>query len=245
MHYRCPYCHAAYATLPDGGHCSACGRTMRVPAPSTPGERAARRRKRAVLAREGELRREALGRTPNPRLLYSPRIMFGLLAILCLASSLVIHRARSSAAAARSSELPQRLALRQLDTLATALGRYRFHAGAYPPPTPGLLALLDNPGVPGWDGPYISHLPRDPWNTPYQYRLVSNDTVRLFTCGPDGRPETPDDLRPDPAAFDPGVAWTTGWVRASERLPGLRILTAPPAAHAPPAMPSVHTENER
>ena len=56
-----------------------------------------------VLAREGELRREALGRTPNPRLLYSPRVMFGLLAILCLVSSLVIHRARSSAAAGARS----------------------------------------------------------------------------------------------------------------------------------------------
>jgi hypothetical protein len=233
MRYRCPYCHAAHAALPAGGRCSACGRTMRVPAPSSPAERAARRRRRARLVREGEIRREALGRVPNPRLLYSPRVMFALLLALCLASSLVIRRARSPAAGARPPELPQRLALRHLDTLATALGRYRFHTGAYPPPSPGLHALLDDPGVPGWNGPYVNQLLRDPWNAPYQYRLASNGTSQLFTCGPDGLPDTPDDLRPDPAAFDPGVAWTTGWVRASERLPGVRILPAPPAGGEP------------
>jgi hypothetical protein len=46
----------------------------------------------------------------------------------------------------------------------------------------------------------------------------------LFSCGPDRLPNTADDLKPDPAKFDPGTEWTNGWVSAENRVPGVVIL---------------------
>ncbi|MDD5704439.1 MAG: type II secretion system protein GspG [Kiritimatiellae bacterium] len=228
--YRCPYCHAGLAELPAGGICGACGRVMRLPTASTPEARRERRRKRERLAREAERVKLGLHRAPDVSLLTSPRALFVVMLMLAVAGSLVIHSARKTVSRREvRPELPHRKALRQLDTLATALGRYRFHVGDYPPDAPGLRALLNDPGTPGWNGPYINQLIFDPWGTPYQYARAGDGGVRLFTCGPDRKPGTPDDLRPDTLAFDPGTAWTTGWVRASERLPGVRILPQGPS----------------
>ncbi len=207
---------------------------MRLPAPGTPAQRAARRRRREQMERDGRIRVEMANKTPDASLLYSPRVMFFVLLVLAVVGILVVKSTDSpEIRAARRPELPHRVALRQLNTLATALGRYRFHVGDFPPQPPGLTALLNNPGAPGWNGPYINVLLRDPWETPYQYEPLSNGLPRLFTRGPDGVADTPDDLRPDPKAFDPGTDWTTGWVRASERLPGIRILPRAPELHEP------------
>ena len=78
---------------------------------------------------------------------------------------------------------PHYSALRSLNNLATALGRYRFHVGAWPTAEQGLKALIEDPGEPGWLGPYIVQLKRDPWGTPYCYAVK-----------PDGSPET--ELKP-------------------------------------------------
>jgi hypothetical protein len=124
--------------------------------------------------------------------------------------------------------IPHRRALRELDVLATALGRYRFHVGRWPvPQAHGLLSLCNDYREPGWIGPYISHLRNDPWQNPYQYVVKADGSVRVFSLGPDGVAGTADDLRPDPAAFDIGTAWTNNWVPAIDRLPGVRIYSPP------------------
>lgn len=186
-------------------------------------ERRSRRRRREKMARDAEIKLDEMRRGPDPHVFYSPKVLMGLLAVLVVLGGLVVSSV-SRRPAAVAPELPHRKALRELDTLATALGRYRFHVGRYPGEETGLRALIDNPGATGWMGPYINALRRDPWGTPYQYRQETNGVIGLFTCGPDRQPGTPDDLRPDPAAFDPGTSWTSGWVRASERLPGVRII---------------------
>jgi general secretion pathway protein G len=157
-------------------------------------------------------------------------VIFGFLAVMGVVGSLIVSNARQPSRAGRG-ELPHRVALRQLDTLATALGRYRFHTGSYPDAQQGLRALVRDPGLEAWLGPYVSGLRDDPWGAPYPYAppLTNGLPPRLFSCGPDGRPGTPDDLRPDPLAFEVGSDWTSGWVRAAERMPGVRVLlTAPP-----------------
>ena len=171
-----------------------------------------------------------LRKAPDAGWFHSPRVVFFALLALFVAGLLVIrsidpHPAGSEA---RRPELPHSVALRQLNTLATALGRYRFHVGDFPATRQGLEALLNDPGAPGWKGPYINALLPDPWRRPYRYEHATNGLPKLFTGGPDRKPGTPDDLYPDPAAFDPGTEWTSGWVRASERLPGIRILRDPP-----------------
>jgi len=120
-------------------------------------------------------------------------------------------------------------AVRQLDVLAVALGRYRFHTGSFPSAEQGLAALVRNPGVPRWDGPYISNLCKDPWNQPYRYAPPADGGLpALASCGPDRAAGTADDLTPDPDRFDPGTEWTNGWVSAMERLPGVRVLPRAP-----------------
>ena len=171
---------------------------------------------------EAERRLAAIRSAPSGRSLYSPKVMFGVLLIFTIVGVLLVQKAKPLPPAKR--ELPHQIALRQLDVLATALGRYHFHVGKYPPQAAGLHALLNNPGTHKWNGPYINRLRPDPWLTPFQYRLESNGVARLFSCGPDQQAGTPDDLHPDPAAFDPGTAWTNDWVKAIYRQPGAIIM---------------------
>jgi type II secretion system protein G len=236
MRYRCPYCQADLSEPPRDGHCGACGRVMRVP-PSTSAaaERAARRRRRERILLAAEQQRMRIRSVPSARALYSPKVLFAVMLVFAVVGGSLVRRANPLPRARQ--RLPHQVALQHLDTLATALGRYRFHVGAYPATTPGLRALLNNYGTPGWNGPYINQLRNDPWRTPFQYARQADGTVRLFACGPDRRPDTPDDLRPDPAAFDPGTAWTNGWVRAIHRQPGALIMRREwiePAAGNPP-----------
>lgn len=215
MAFRCPYCKTRFEVRPPDGRCAACGRAMRLPSPGTPEERAARRRRIERMAFDAERRIAEIRHGPSARALYSPRVLFGILLVFAVVGGLLVRKAHPVSRPRR--ELPPQVALRQLDTLATALGRYRFHVGAFPSGTPGLRALLDNPGLAGWDGPYVNQLLPDPWKTPYQYVPATNAAPTLFSCGPDRLPGTPDDLRPDPAAFDPGTDWTNGWVSAIYR----------------------------
>jgi type II secretion system protein G len=215
MMYKCPYCQALMEALPRDGRCGACGRVMRLPPASTSDERAARRRRRERMVFDAERRIAELRQGPNARVLYSPKVLFGFLLIFTIVGAMLVRRANPRARV--QPELPHQVALRQLNTLATALGRYRFHVGEFPPDTPGLQALLNAPGVQGWDGPYLNQVRPDPWMTPYRYAYMTNGVPKLFSCGPDRTPATPDDLRPDPAAFDPGTAWTNGWVSAIYR----------------------------
>lgn len=220
--YRCPYCRSELAELPADGVCGHCGKMMRLPQTTTLAERAARRRRRERIRLEAERKIAGLGLVPEPKLLRSRKILFGAMFILMVLGALLVRKAQP--VDRDRSRIPHRLALRHLDTLATALGRYRFHVGTYPATSEGLVALLNNPGQAGWDGPYINQLVPDPWGTPYHYELLSNSVVRLVTCGPDKLCGTPDDLRPDPEAFDPGTEWTNGWTSAINRLPAVQIM---------------------
>ncbi|MBL7077249.1 MAG: type II secretion system protein GspG [Kiritimatiellae bacterium] len=67
--------------------------------------------------------------------------------------------------------------------------------GALPSETEGLGALLDDPGIKGWNGPYL-HLEAliDPWGTAFQYRRIDGQ-ARITSAGDDRKPGTEDDVQ--------------------------------------------------
>jgi general secretion pathway protein G len=64
----------------------------------------------------------------------------------------------------------QAAAKAQIELLGAALDQYALDTGSYPQTSQGLQALVSDPGVDGWDGPYLKKaLPQDPWGEPYKY----------------------------------------------------------------------------
>ncbi|MEL7487570.1 MAG: type II secretion system major pseudopilin GspG, partial [Pseudomonadota bacterium] len=75
-----------------------------------------------------------------------------------------------------------------------ALDQYRLDMGAYPTTQQGLEALVRVPSNARRKdqyrpGGYLREVPRDPWDSPYQYRYVARDgRVDVFSLGADGEP---------------------------------------------------------
>ena len=115
-------------------------------------------------------------------------------------------------------------ARKTMNALTVALGRYKFHVGAYPTTEEGLAVLAyRRPNEirrirrqhPGWDGPYVNHIVPDPWGNDYVYeaRPEGGNPV-LYSKGPDGRAGTTDDVMPDQLAFEEpfrDTTWTNNW----------------------------------
>jgi general secretion pathway protein G len=83
-------------------------------------------------------------------------------------------------------------------SLALALDLFEQDTGRYPTNEEGLMALVRDLGVPGWQGPYLrGGLKADPWGNQYVYQLDSSQTglYRLSSAGPDGQHGTEDDIR--------------------------------------------------
>ena len=102
----------------------------------------------------------------------------------------------------------------KLSQIATALDTYRLNLGRYPSEQEGGLdALLkkpnfDNPKLAEkWQGPYLKPgiSIDDAWGHPLKYELVdrtletgsgaSGPPYKLYSVGPDGQPETDDDVK--------------------------------------------------
>ena len=79
----------------------------------------------------------------------------------------------------------------QTELLGQALDQYRLDVGDYPTSEQGLNALLQNPGVEKWQGPYLKKniIPLDPWSRPYTYKQPGDHgEYDLFSYGRDGKP---------------------------------------------------------
>ncbi|MBI5604481.1 MAG: type II secretion system major pseudopilin GspG [Deltaproteobacteria bacterium] len=78
----------------------------------------------------------------------------------------------------------------QIELLGQALDQYRLDAGIYPTTQEGLNALMTNPGVEKWDGPYLKkNVPLDPWGKPYFYQSPgTNGEYDLYSLGRDNKP---------------------------------------------------------
>ena len=85
----------------------------------------------------------------------------------------------------------QHAAKAQIELFGEALDQFRLDTGRYPTTSEGLEALIRNPGVEGWDGPYLRKniVPKDPWGRPYHYQSPgSHGDYDLFSYGADGAP---------------------------------------------------------
>lgn len=117
----------------------------------------------------------------------------------------------------------------KLSQVATALDTYRLNLGRYPTEQEGGLdALMKKPTFENprlgekWQGPYLK--PgiglEDPWGHKIRYEVVdrsmASDTektgppYKLFSVGPDGQPDTDDDIRYAAENTQDGVASSTG-----------------------------------
>lgn len=83
------------------------------------------------------------------------------------------------------------IAVEDLRRLQNAKQRYIESIGEAPSGDWGLEALLDDPGLEGWRGPYIiGELPQDPWGNDYHY-IHPNERYpfgRIICWGADGKP---------------------------------------------------------
>lgn len=84
----------------------------------------------------------------------------------------------------------QAAAKAQIELLGQALDQFRLDVGRYPTTQEGLNALMVNPGIENWDGPYLKkNIPNDPWNRPYHYQSPGeHGEYDLFSYGRDGSP---------------------------------------------------------
>ena len=235
MKYRCPYCKETIENLLEA-KCPHCGKYMSVNVPEVDkltaealGEKHRKRhRKLERIHKQYERKKRELHGTLSPSMFRNPTFYFGVMFVMALIGGLLFNAADRSGARKRESRYQR--AMRHVDVLAEALGRYRFHVGTYPSAEQGLAALVRDPGEPQWIGPYISRLRADPWDSPFVYEPRTDGVPVLLSVGPDGKRGTEDDILPDPERFDPGTEWTNGWVTADKRLPGVTILGKDPQA---------------
>ncbi len=84
----------------------------------------------------------------------------------------------------------QSAAKAQIELLGQALDQFRLDTNRYPITSEGLNALITNPEISGWDGPYLKKgVPNDPWGKPYTYESPgSHSDYDLFSYGADGAP---------------------------------------------------------
>jgi general secretion pathway protein G len=85
-------------------------------------------------------------------------------------------------------------------TIKEELSLYQLNSGSLPTTEQGLKALVTRPTVEpipqNWHA-CAKEETMDPWNHPYQYRTPakkSSEEYDLFSMGPDGLPDTDDDL---------------------------------------------------
>jgi general secretion pathway protein G len=84
----------------------------------------------------------------------------------------------------------QAAAKAQIELLGQALDQFRLDTGRYPTTSEGLNALMVNPGIENWDGPYLKKaVPNDPWGKPFNYQSPgSHGDYDLLSYGADGSP---------------------------------------------------------
>lgn len=76
----------------------------------------------------------------------------------------------------------------QIEAVVAAAERYRVDCGDYPTVSQGINALVSDPGLNGWRGPYMRRVPFDAWGRPFLYRRHGSNTPEVVSYGADRRP---------------------------------------------------------
>lgn len=195
MKYLCPHCRHLFETF-TGSQCPACGKTLRHP------DRWKKSKPDTARRTRGPGMTPASPNSRQPLLMLfvgRPRFMIWVLGGCILVVGFLMTLDINTGVPYRPPSKPFQTQ-RELVVIRTALEWFRAHCQRYPSSDEGLKALVRNPGVAGWKGFYLEELPPDLWGHPFQYSS-SNDTVRLFSSGPDGLPGTPDDIPSPPPDY--------------------------------------------
>lgn len=107
------------------------------------------------------------------------------LAIIGLLAGLVGPKVLNQLAGAKSDTA--RVQIRDFEQ---ALEIYMLDTGQFPTTEQGLEALVSDPGVAGWNGPYLrrSEIPLDPWNRDYKYQYPGQKSdFDIVSYGADGK----------------------------------------------------------
>ena len=192
---RCPHCGHVFPRQ-DKGRCAACGQIFLIPPAAR--EHVEEMRDRCI--RISRAKRERLFRMQRGGGLLATRRMRRTLAIVAFVVLGVLlplnHLLRTNGGHERVLTRDGRTR-QTLGVLRTKLECFRRDCGRYPTDREGLWALALNPGVTNWCGPYLTKIPPDLWRHRYYYGC-SNDTVSLWSSGPDGLPHTADDIPAPP-----------------------------------------------
>ena len=182
-----------------------------------------------AIAREYEMKKAELQGSGAPTMKRGPVFYLMVIIGLMIIGTMVLSRGDLSFGKKRIERKPL-MARKAMDSLSVALGRYKFHVGAYPTNEEGLEVLAYRrpeeilkirKAHPNWDGPYVNHIVDDPWGHPYVYETrPEGGHPILYSRGPDGRIGTTDDVLPDQLSFEKAfsdTSWTNGWAPAELR----------------------------
>lgn len=128
-------------------------------------------------------------------------VIGGVFAIACcgfasVVSGLVGVAGWNVRAAANTADIARAKA--DLSSLEHSLEMFKFDVGSYPASYEGLQSLVTPPADPAvtgrWKGPYAESIPQDPWGNPYSYALITAETLKIWSVGPDKTEGTADDV---------------------------------------------------
>lgn len=112
-----------------------------------------------------------------------------------------------------------------LSILLIALDAFKGDCRRFPTTGEGLDALVVNPYLEGWKGPYVLKLKDDPWKRPFQY-ASDGTSVKLFSAGPDRKTGTPDDIPSGREQGTPAIEAKSDEIGVS-----IGMHSAPPNSH--------------
>ncbi|MEI8243267.1 MAG: type II secretion system protein GspG [bacterium] len=192
---RCPHCGHVFPRQ-DKGRCPACEQVILIP----PAARKNVETMRDRCIRISRDRRERLAKMQRGgNLLATPRmrrtlaiVSFVVLGVL-LPMDYMLRRSGSQTPALSYDGRTRQT----LGVLRTQLECFRRDCGRYPTEAEGLWALVLNPGLTNWFGPYLQKVPPDLWRHRYYYSQT-HDAVCLWSSGPDGLSGTADDIPAPP-----------------------------------------------
>lgn len=192
MKFRCPYCKTIIGSELHST-CPQCGKAMKVPATLQKTSPHERKLIKQQIIRAGERKKQELALNTSANPLRKPGITIMMLMILAVVGALLVGRSNKPPKSTKKNPISR--AILELRALKIASDRFYYDTLRYPTEEEGLKSLIIDPGVEDWKGPYVNIIKPDPWHNKYIY-ILSNNTVTVFSTGPDGIANTDDDVYP-------------------------------------------------
>ena len=181
--YRCAYCHKKLGQQPQP-HCPHCGRVMLLPKDAYPKSQKQKHKS------EEEILPRSL---PNFRPGKNPTILGSIILVFIILGSLLTSQFQTQPETPTVEDDPIARTWREIDALTAALERFQKDTGRFPTEKEGLVALVRNLDVEGWNGHYVNLIQPDPWRTPYRYSITETG-IEVRSAGPDRTFETKTDI---------------------------------------------------